>query len=67
LKEPLWQEILLNPVCLDGVEAGGVNWIPYVVLLPVPLLACAVIHTVRAEDTDARVALNETDEAPAFT
>ena len=36
-------------------------------MLPIAVLACAVIHTVRADDTDARVALNAADDAPAFT
>jgi hypothetical protein len=36
-------------------------------LVAIAVLATPVIHTVRADDTDARFALNVTDDAPAFT
>jgi hypothetical protein len=36
-------------------------------LVPIEVLASAVIHTVLADDTAARFALNATDDAPAFT
>jgi hypothetical protein len=36
-------------------------------LLPIALLASPVIHTVRVDDTGARVAINVVDEVPALT